>query len=51
MTKVSSEFIAKYDTKIDTITSVQTDYLRRKFHLDKNEFIFCPISKNNLNKR
>ena len=37
--KTSSEFIAKYDTKIDTITSVQTDYLRRKFHLNMNEFI------------
>ena len=49
--KTSSEFIAKYDTKIDTITSVQTDYLRRKFHLNMNEFIFCPISKNNIKKK
>ena len=49
--KTSSEFIAKHDTKIDTITSVKTDYLRRKFHLNMNEFIFCPISKNNIKKK
>ena len=48
--KVSSEFVAKYDTKIEEIISVGTNYLRRKFHLENN-FIFCPISKNNVNKK
>ena len=48
--KASSEFVAKYDTKIEEITSVETNYLRRKFHLENN-FIFCPISKNNINKK
>ena len=28
----------------------QTNYIRRKFHLE-DDFIYCPISKNNYNKK
>ena len=32
--------------KIEKRFSMQTNYLRRKFHLN-NDFVYCPISKNN----
>ena len=48
--KMADDFVRVYNTKTEKRTSVETNYLRRKFHLE-NEFIFCPISKNNLKKK
>ena len=48
--KNTNAFIDVYDTKVEKRISLETNYLRRKFHLE-NDFIFCPISKNNITKK
>ena len=48
--KNTDGFIDIYKTKVEKRVSLETNYLRRKFHLE-NDFIFCPISKNNLKKK
>ena len=48
--KYSDDFVGIFNTKIERRVFIETDYLRRKFHLENN-FIYCPISKNNLKKK
>ena len=45
----ASGFLPKKMKQTTRMTST-TNYIRRKFHLNK-EFIYCPISKNNTNKK
>ena len=45
----SDGFVPKKKKKIKRMTST-TNYIRRKFHLNE-EFIYCPFSKNNFNKK
>ena len=48
--KTMDDFVEVYNSKIEKRVSVETNYLRRKFHLE-NDFIYCPISKNNIDKK
>ena len=45
----SSGFLPKKMKQTKRMTST-TNYIRRKFHLEE-KFIYCPISKNNLDKK
>ena len=48
--KKDSSLINIYNTTTESRSEVQSNYMRRKFHLNE-ELIYCPISKTNQNKK
>ena len=48
--KKDSTLINVYDTVNESRTELQSNYMRRKFHLNEN-LIYCPISLSNQNKK
>jgi len=57
--KEKKEFVNIHDVKYKSREEIQLNYLKKKFHLnditekmhDNDSFEYCPISKNNLNKK
>ena len=57
--KEKNEFVNIYDVKYKSREEIQLNYLKKKFHLnditekmhDNDSFEYCPISKNNLEKK